>query len=122
MKILVDLNLSPRWIDTLKAAGFEAVHWSDVGAPTAPDSELLAYAAARSYVILTLDLDFGAILAAAQSNGPSVVQIRADDVRPEVVGGQVIQAIRQMAAALGQGALVAVEPTRTRLRFLPLRR
>jgi hypothetical protein len=27
MKLLVDMNLSPRWIEYLKQSGFDAVHW-----------------------------------------------------------------------------------------------
>jgi predicted nuclease of predicted toxin-antitoxin system len=122
MRILVDLNLSPRWVDALHAAGFDAAHWSTLGPLDAPDTAIMAYAEAGAWIVLTLDLDFGAILAATQGTGPSVVQIRADDVRPEAIGGHVIGAIRQMTAVLEQGALIAVEPSRTRVRFLPLRR
>src|SRR6218665_1296178 len=34
MKLLVDMNLSPRWVDVLADAGIEAAHWSAVGAFT----------------------------------------------------------------------------------------
>jgi len=81
MKLLVDLNLSPRWIQLLTNAGFNVVHWTSVGALDAPDSEIMSYAASQSYVVLTHDLDFGAILAATQRRKPSVVQLRASDVR-----------------------------------------
>ena len=37
MKLLVDMNLSPSWVDRLARHGFEAVHWSTIGAATAPD-------------------------------------------------------------------------------------
>lgn len=43
MKILVDMNLSPAWIDVLKSAGLEATHWSTVGAPGAPDREIMLW-------------------------------------------------------------------------------
>jgi predicted nuclease of predicted toxin-antitoxin system len=82
MKLLVDMNLSPRWIGLLQDAGWEAVHWSAVGKVSAPDSEVMAYAAQHDYVVLTLDLDFSAILAATHGNKPSVVQIRTEDVNP----------------------------------------
>ena len=36
MKLLVDMNLSPSWVDRLVRHGFEAVHWSTIGGPT-PD-------------------------------------------------------------------------------------
>ncbi|MCW5599101.1 hypothetical protein C8R30_1526 [Nitrosomonas nitrosa] len=32
MKLLIDMNLSPRWVDVLANAGFEAAHWSALGA------------------------------------------------------------------------------------------
>jgi len=28
MKMLVDMNLSPRWVDVLIAANIEALHWT----------------------------------------------------------------------------------------------
>jgi predicted nuclease of predicted toxin-antitoxin system len=35
MKTVIDMNLSPRWVQVLKDAGFEAAHWSAIGLPTA---------------------------------------------------------------------------------------
>ena len=67
MKLLVDMNLSPGWVSYLAEAGFEAVHWSEIGSGSAPDTELTHWAAKHGYVVLTADLDFGAILAATQS-------------------------------------------------------
>jgi predicted nuclease of predicted toxin-antitoxin system len=122
MKLLVDMNLSPRWVDVLNAAGIDATHWSTLGANNAPDAQIMAYANASDYVVLTHDLDFGAILAATHGNKPSVVQIRAEDVSPEAIGIQVIIALRQMATELEAGALLTVDPSRTRLSLLPLQR
>ena len=70
-------------------------------------------------MVLTHDLDFGAILAATHGEKPSVLQIRAEDVSPEVIGKQVIVALRQMASELEEGALITVDPSRTRVRVLP---
>ena len=80
----------------------------------------MAYASANDCVVLTHDLDFGAILAATHGDKPSVVQIRAEDVSPEAIGNQVIIALRQMATELEAGALLTVDPSRTRLSLLPL--
>jgi predicted nuclease of predicted toxin-antitoxin system len=121
MKLLVDMNLSPRWVKLLADAGIEAVHWSSVGAANARDIEIMDFARIKSYVVLTHDLDFGAILAATHGNKPSVVQIRSEDVNPDIIGKQVVAAIQQMALDLEQGALLTVNPKRIRLRILPLR-
>ena len=121
MKLLVDMNLSPRWVKVMTDAGIEAAHWSTLGAKNAPDPEIMTYAGVHDYVVLTHDLDFGAILAATHGEKPSVVQIRADDVSPHVIGKQVIAALRQMATELEEGALLTIDSNRTRLRVLPLR-
>ena len=121
MRLLIDMNLSPRWVGFLNDAGMQAAHWSMLGANNARDSEIMAYAAAHGYVVLTHDLDFGSILAATHGEKPSVVQIRAADVSPDVIGRQVIIGLRQMATELEDGALLTVDTSRTRLRVLPLR-
>ena len=80
MKLLVDMNLSPSWVGLLARHGFEAVHWSIIGAATAPDHEILAWARQHGSVLVTNDLDFSAILAAGGAERPSVVQIRTQDL------------------------------------------
>jgi predicted nuclease of predicted toxin-antitoxin system len=122
MKLLVDMNLSPRWVGVLAEAGIEAVHWSLLGANNAPDPEIMAYASANDYVVLTHDLDFSAILAATHGDKPSVVQIRSEDLSPDAIGKQIIAALRQMETELADGALLTIDPNRTRLRLLPLQR
>ncbi len=120
MKLLVDMNLSPRWVSVLAQAGIESTHWSTLGSANATDVHIMAFARTHGYVVLTHDLDFSAILAATHGDKPSVVQIRAEDVSPDVIGAPVIDALRQMSAELEAGALLTVEPSRTRLRLLPL--
>jgi predicted nuclease of predicted toxin-antitoxin system len=120
MKLLVDMNLSPHWVRVLGEAGIDAVHWSAIGTHNAPDTEVMACASAQGYIVLTHDLDFGAILASTRNTTPSVVQIRNDNLDPRIIGNTVITALRQMASELDAGALVTVEPSRARLRLLPL--
>ena len=89
MKLLVDMNLSPSWIDRLARHGFDAVHWSTIGAATAPDVEILTRATEHQFVVLTNDLDFSAILAASAGTTPSVVQIRTQDLLSDEGGTRV---------------------------------
>ena len=51
MKFLVDMNLSPLWVSFLAEHGFESVHWSIVGRPAAPDSEIFDFAAANGWIV-----------------------------------------------------------------------
>ncbi len=121
MKLLVDMNLSPRWADLMRQAGHEAVHWSTVGAPNAKDRDIMAFARTEDFIVLTHDLDFGSILAATRAAKPSVVQIRADNVSFEAIGNAVMNALERLRDDLEAGALVTVDPNRLRLRLLPLR-
>lgn len=120
MKLLIDMNLSPRWSNVLATAGIDAVHWSTLGANNAPDSEIMAYARTNDYIVLTDDLDFSAILAVTHGEKPSVIQVRANDVSPDVICKQIVAALNQMASELEAGALLTVDTNRTRLRVLPL--
>jgi predicted nuclease of predicted toxin-antitoxin system len=122
MRLVIDMNLSPRWSAILQSAGFDADHWISLGNPKATDAEIMDYAVATGSIVLTHDLDFGAILAATRGSAPSVIQIRADDVSPEAIGTIVIAALHQSGAELADGCLITVEPARTRLVVLPLRR
>jgi len=119
MKILLDMNLPPRWLHFLSGHGLECVHWSDVGECAAKDSVIMAYAREHGYVVFTHDLDFGALLAATRACGPSVIQIRTQNVLPEGIGALVLKAIRQFETELRHGALITVDPYRARARILP---
>ncbi|SRR5581483_3868483 len=120
MNLLIDMNLSPRWVTYLAAAGFKAVHWSAVGPGDASDAELIRWALENDYIVVTADLDFGAILAITGARRPSVLQVRADNLTPAAVGDAVLTALHQARRELLEGALVSVDAARARLRILPL--
>jgi predicted nuclease of predicted toxin-antitoxin system len=91
-----------------------------IGDPRADDSVIMSWALANSYVVFTHDLDFGTMLALTQATGPSVLQVRGQNVLPEDIGSMVIAALRQHEAALSAGALVVVDVKKSRVRVLPL--
>lgn len=119
-KLLVDMNLSPQWIPVLQQHGWPAVHWSEVGDPRASDREIMNWAAAQKHVVFTHDLDFGTMLALSHETGPSVLQVRSEDVLPGAMAGNVIAALKQHEADLTSGALVVVDTHRSRVRVLPI--
>jgi predicted nuclease of predicted toxin-antitoxin system len=121
MKFVVDMNLSPEWVKVLRDAGFDAVHWRDIGPLDAPDAELLDWATKHERVVLTHDLDFGAILAASRALGPSVLQLRVSDPLPETHSATMLNAIRDFRDQLSGGALISIEPARARARVLPIK-
>jgi|SRR5579864_4170868 len=120
MKILIDMNLSPTWVQFLVAHAIEATHWSTICAASTPDSRILEYAASNEFVVFTHDLDFGALLAARKMRGPSVIQVRTEDVLPSAIGNIVLRAIEASRGHLAAGAIVTVDLARNRIRLLPI--
>jgi len=121
VKLLLDMNLSPVWVKVLADAGFEAIHWSSVGAPTARDEEIMRFAAEHGFVVFTHDLDFGTLLALTKQTKPSVVQVRTRDVLPAAIGNLVITLLHRFAEELERGAVAVVDPVKPRVRILPLK-
>lgn len=122
MKIVIDVNLSPRWVEALAERGHEAIHWSSVGELDAEDVTILEWASDHAAVLLSCDLDFGAILAATRASGPSVIQVRGGDVLPEVIAERIVQVISDLEQELQNGALVSLDIDQARVRVLPLRK
>jgi predicted nuclease of predicted toxin-antitoxin system len=79
----------------------------------------MAWALANQHVVFTHDLDFGTALALSHAAGPSVLQIRGQDVLPDHMGFVVIAALRQHESDLAAGALIVIDAKRFRVRVLP---
>jgi len=120
MKILIDMNLSPDWCQALSQFGIEAIHWSTVGEPTAPDKTLMEWAKSNGYIVFTHDLDFGSILAATQADAPSVIQVRVQDTFPEVLVNTVVEVLKQFGPQILAGALITIDKNKSRVRILPI--
>jgi predicted nuclease of predicted toxin-antitoxin system len=120
MKLLIDMNLSPAWVSFLADAGVESTHWSTLGDPSAPDTQIMEYASQNGLIVFTHDLDFGALLANTKARQPSVFQIRTQDVLPTVIGDVVLRGLRGSRSQLEEGALVTVDLNRHRIRMLPI--
>ncbi len=121
MKIIIDMNLSPEWIECLKRDGHEAIHWKDVGCPDAQDIEIIKWARDRYYTVFTNDLDFGRILALTHANGPSVLQIRGNLLLPEDSGDIILTALNYCRDEIQNGALVTIDEISWRVKILPIK-
>jgi predicted nuclease of predicted toxin-antitoxin system len=120
MKLLLDACLPLDWLEFLRQHGYDCQAWVQIGPPNAPDSDVMRYAREQGLVVLTHDLDFSRLLAFSRATHPSVIQFRAPDIRPAAFGPQLLQALRLHEPLLRQGALITVEPDRSRSRILPL--
>ena len=120
--LLVGRNLSPTWVRFLEENGFEAVHWSTIGEPTATDAVVMAWARDGGFVVIIHDLDFSAILATTAAVGPRVVRVRTQHVLPDAVGSDVVRVLRDHLTALDQSAIVSIDELASRVRVLPIRK
>jgi predicted nuclease of predicted toxin-antitoxin system len=122
MRLLIDMNLTPRWVPYLISAGHECAHWSDCGACDAPDHALCEFARSHGSVLITNDLDFPLILAYTRESKPSVILLRGEPLTPELRGAALLNAIAESLAELESGAILTVDwSDRVRARLLPLR-
>jgi predicted nuclease of predicted toxin-antitoxin system len=120
VKLLLDMNLSPEWVPFLADAGHTAVHWSAVGRATASDAEIMNWARSGEFVVFTNDLDFSALLAMTRSVGPSVLQVRLQDLMSDAIGHAVLDVLEHHGSMLEAGAIVTLTDNGTRVRVLPL--
>lgn len=116
------MNLPPSWVKFLSQHSIEAVHWSKVGDGRASDSGIMAWALENEYIVFTHDLDFTTLLALTGASGPSVIQLRSQDVLPDAVGPQVVLVLNSQAPLIESGAIVTVDLVSSRIRLLPIRR
>lgn len=122
MKLLLDMNISPSWVDYRKQQGYEAIHWSTVGDPKARDIYIMQWATENECEVFTHDLDFSTLLAITAATGPSVIQARAQDVLPNAIGESVVGVLQAHDAAIQKGAIVTVDVVSSRVRLLPIQR
>jgi predicted nuclease of predicted toxin-antitoxin system len=81
----------------------------------------MGWAREHGYIVFTHDLDFSALLASAGASGPSVLQVRTQDVLPSAIGDHVVRVLQAQSVALQDGAVVTLDEVASRIRVLPIR-
>jgi len=120
MKILIDMNLSPEWVQEFKIHNIESAHWSEIGQFDALDAIIMDWARKNEYIVFTHDLDFGTALALTRADKPSVIQVRTQNVTVSHLSKMIIPILKDYAELMDKGALLVIEEDKNRLRILPL--
>lgn len=121
MRFLLDENLSPRLVELLAAAGHDVVHVGSMDLVSAPDPIILARAVDERRVLVTLDTDFGDLLARSQAEAPSIVLFRGNVTRRTDRHATLLLAnLDTVAEDLEAGAVVVIGDGRLRVRRLPI--
>lgn len=85
MKFLADMNISVLTVEWLRSEGYEATHVREHGLQQAADDFILHKARSEGSILLTMDLDFGYLMAVSREQLPSVILFRLGNETSEVV-------------------------------------
>ena len=120
MKLLLDQGLPLSAAALLCDAGIDTIHVSEVGMSEAEDADIIQRARDEGRIVATLDADFHTLLALDVASTPSVIRIRIERLRAKALTNLLLMVIAECEEDLEQGAAVTVEPSRIRVRRLPL--
>ena len=68
-------------------------------------------------MVFTHDLDFGIARALSKEEGPSVVQVRSQDINPSHLGKMVVDVFRPRAEVTERGALLTIDEAKARVQI-----
>jgi len=91
------MGMSITTVEALRVADHDAIHLREEGLIRLPDAEIAAKAVREHRIVLTFDLDFGDILAAARSETPSVIIFRMRNQTPAAVNPRLFRVIGDFA-------------------------
>jgi len=120
MKFLADMGISPRTVNWLKAAGYDAVHLVEEGLEQLADDEILVKSRDEGRILLTVDLDFGYLLAVSGETLPSVILFRLGNESYEMINQRLSEVVSQCTEDLEAGAIISVSDQAFRVRRLPI--
>ena len=121
LAFLADMNISPLTVSQLKGRGWNIIRVSEVMDKSTKDLDLLEYARRHDMVIITQDLDFSMLLAVKGYGKPSLINVRLEEAKPAYVTSRIIDTVSALEPELAKGAVVTVDETSVRYRYLPIR-
>lgn len=120
IRLLADMNISPRTVEALRQHGWDIVRVSQCLPVKASDQEILDLARREDRVLVTQDLDFSALLALGGYERPSLITIRLTVADPKTITRRLLEMLPQCGQVLQEGCAITVENVTTRVRRLPV--
>jgi predicted nuclease of predicted toxin-antitoxin system len=121
LRFLLDECVSARLTGLLVDAGHDCVHVQDRELRGAVDEDVMAAAVAESRVLVSMDTDFGELLATSNARLPSVVLFRRVGRTAEEQAAVLLLNLPDIIDDLESGAIAVITDSQIRLRRLPLR-
>ena len=121
MRFLIDNALPPRVAELLVSAGHDATHVRMYGMQAASDEAILTRAREENRIVVSADSDFGAILAAQESEQPSFILFR----EPNLLSASdyvdmLLPVLPMLEAELTTGCIAVFRRGLLRVRRLPI--
>jgi len=120
MKFLADMGISPRTVARLRQQGYDSVHLVEQGLEKLEDRDILLKAEREKRIVLTVDLDFGYLLAVSGAELPSVILFRLGNESREVIEEYLDDVLSKCSKELESGAIISVKDDGFRVRLLPI--
>lgn len=114
------MGVALRVVQWLRRQGHDVNHLRDEGLQRMPNGEIFQKAIAEKRTILTFDLDFGEIAALSKGRKASIILFRLHNTRALHVIDRLAVVLENSMSALEKGAVVLVEESRHRVRYLPI--
>ena len=91
-------------------------------ATTASDQDIMAWATENGYAAFTHELEFAALLATTlKSRTESNPGSHSKPIRPKAIVDSLLKSMNQFRNELEKGAIITIDPSRARIRILPLK-
>jgi len=100
LEFLANMNISPLTVEQLRTRGWNISRVSQVMKKNSKDLDILIYAQRQNKVVITLDLDFSTLLALRGYTKPSVINLRLENPRPNLVSARIIDVVSMMQKEL----------------------
>ena len=121
MKFFLDMPVAQRVNHWLLDRGFDAIHARDLGMNRFPDEDLLEYALKEGRILMTMDLDFPAILAHTRAKEPGVILFRMFHPKPKLIQERLEYLFKTHMESEIACSITTIEDSRIRIRPLPIK-
>jgi predicted nuclease of predicted toxin-antitoxin system len=121
MRFLADMGISVSTVNWLRSRGHDAIHAREIGMQRSSDVEIIKKTQSENRIVVTCDLDFGALMASSQEYFPSFIIFRLQNERPSNINQRLESVLTDSLKDLKKGAVITVEESRYRVRHLPIK-
>ncbi|MGZ3753948.1 MAG: DUF5615 family PIN-like protein [Mucilaginibacter sp.] len=120
LRFLLDMGIAQSVALWLRSMGHDATHLNDEDLYKLPDKLIIEKAIIENRIILTLDMDFGQLMALDKSKQTSVIQFRTSEFTSINIKNKLDLFFAQFKDQLDDAFIITIEDNRIRYRKLPL--